>query len=60
MALLLNAAVAGARTVFAHTLELKQTSLKELRFRMIGIVPFHGLKLEWGHVVQAEQEGGAP
>ena len=60
VALLLTAAVAGDRAVFATTLEVEQTSLKELRFRMINIGQFLDLKLAWGHVVQAKQEGGAP
>ena len=56
VALLLTAAVAGDRAVFAPTLELEQTSLNELRFRTIDIGQVLGLQLEWGHVVQAKQE----
>ena len=60
MALPLTAAVANDRAVVAHTLELEQNSLKELRSRMINIGPFLDLQLECGHVVQAKQEGGVP
>ena len=60
VALPLTAAVANDRAVVAHTLELEQNSLKELRFRMIDIGPFLDLQLEWGHIVEAKQEGGAP
>ena len=59
VALLLTAAVAGDRAVFAPTLELEQPSLKELLFSMIDIIPFFDLQLELGLVVQAKQEGGA-
>ena len=59
VALLLTAAVAGDKAVFAPTLELEQTSIKELRFRVIDIGPFIDLPLACGHVVQAKQEGGA-
>ena len=57
---LLTAAVVDDRAVFAPTLELEQTSIKELRFYRIDIGPFLGLQLVWGHVFQAKQEGGAP
>ena len=60
VALLLTAALEGDRALFAPTLELEQTSLKELRFRMLGIYPIIDLHLEWRLVVQAKQEGGAP
>ena len=52
----LTAAVAGGRAVFAPTLDLEQTSLEGLRFRMIVISPFLDLQLAWSHVVQAKQE----
>ena len=45
--------VVADRSVFCPTLELEQTSLKELRFRMRDIGPFLDLQLEIGHVVQA-------
>ena len=60
VALPLTAAVANDRVVVAHTLELEQNSLKELRSRMINIGPFLDLQLGCGHVVQAKQEGRAP
>ena len=36
------------------------SSINELRFRMIDIDPFLDLQLEWDHVVQAKQEECVP
>ena len=60
MALLPTSAVAGDIAVFAPTLEFEQTSLNELRFRMVDKGPFLALLPEWGLVVQAKLVGGAP